>query len=83
MSKVLVEVYVPALGQSYDVFIPLHSPMHEVLELLKRAVTELSDGRFAANGNTALCNRQDGTIININMSVYELRIRNGSKLMLI
>ena len=83
MDKVLVEVYVPVLDCSFDIFIPLRSPMFEVLELVKKAVKEMSDGRFIANENTAICYRENGTIININLSVYELEIRNGSKLMLI
>lgn len=83
MEKVLVEVFVPVLDRTFDIFIPLRSPMYEVLELIKKAVKEMSDGRFVANENTALCHREDGTIININLSVYELEIRNGSKLMLI
>ena len=83
MQKVLVEIFVPVLDRSFDIFIPLQSPMHEVLELIKKAVREMSDGRFVANENTAICHREDGTIININLSVYELEIRNGSKLMLI
>ena len=83
MDKVLVEVYVPVLDRSYDIFIPLRSPMFEVLELIKKAVKEMSDGRFIANENTAICHRENGTIININLSVHELEIRNGSKLMLI
>lgn len=83
MEKVLVEIFVPVLDRSFDVFIPLQSPMHEVLELIKKAVSEMSDGRFIANQNTTICHREDGSILNINLSVYELEIRNGSKLMLI
>lgn len=83
MDKVLVEVFVPALDHSFDIFIPQQSPMFEVLELIKKAVVEISDGRFVANANTTICHREDGSIININLSVYELEIRNGSKLMLI
>ncbi|MBE6766514.1 MAG: methyltransferase [Ruminococcaceae bacterium] len=83
MDKVLVEVFVPVLERSFDIFIPLSSPMHEVLELIKRAVKEMSDGRFLADENTAICHRENGTIININLSVHELAIKNGSKLMLI
>lgn len=83
MDKILVEIYVPLLDRSFDIFIPPASPMYDVLELIKKAVTEMSDGRFIANENTTLCHREDGTIININLSVYELEIRNGSKLMLI
>ena len=83
MDKVLVDLFVPALEQTYDIFVPLQSPMHEVVELMKKAVVDMSDGRFVANETTSLCNREDGTIININLSVYELGIRNGSRLMLI
>ncbi|MBQ4260133.1 MAG: methyltransferase [Lachnospiraceae bacterium] len=83
MEKVLVDIFVPVLNRTFEVFIPLRSPMHEVLELIKKAVTELSDGRMTVDENTTLCYRTDGTIININLSVYELGIKNGSKLMLI
>ncbi len=83
MDKVLVEIFVPVLDRSFDMFIPRTSSMAQVLELVKKAVKEMSDGRFIANENTAICYRENGTIININLSVYELEIRNGSKLMLI
>jgi len=83
MEKVLVEIFVPVLDRSFDVFIPLQSPMYKVLELIKKAISEMSDGRFIANQNTTICHREDGSILNINLSVYELEIRNGSKLMLI
>lgn len=83
MEKVIVNVWVPILNTFYDIFIPLETPMYEVLELIKKAVTELSDGRFVANNDTTICQHKDGSILNINMSVYELGIKNGSKLMLI
>lgn len=40
MDKVLVEVFVPVLDHSFDVFIPLQSPMYEVLELIKRQLSK-------------------------------------------
>ena len=83
MEKVLVEIFVPAINQSFDMFLPLKEPMYEVLELIKKAVGELSDGLFISNESTAIADRQDGSILNINMTVFELGIQNGSKLMLI
>lgn len=83
MNKVLAEIFVPVLDYTFDAFLPLESPMSQVLELLKKAVKDMSDGRFIADENTAICHREDGTILNINLSVYELGIHNGSKLMLI
>ena len=83
MEKVIVEIFVPALDASYDVFIPRTAQMHQVLELIKKAVTELSSGRFVATEETAICYRKSGKLININMTVFELNIQNGTKLMLI
>lgn len=83
MKKVLVQVFVPVIDTQYDVFIPNTSQMSEVLELLKKAVTDLSDGHYVPTGETAICYRENGAIINVNMTVCELGIHNGSKLMLI
>ncbi len=82
-GKVLVEVFVPTIGKTMDVFIPLCSPMYEVLELIKKAAADISSGQYLPTPEDTICRREDGNIININLSVYELGIRNGSKLMLI
>ncbi len=83
MDKVMVEVYVPILGRTFDMLLPLHSKMSEVLGLVIKAVTEMSNGQFISNETTTLSRRTDGAILNINLSVYELGICNGSKLMLV
>ena len=80
MEKGLIEVYVPVLQRAFDIFIPLELPMYE---LIKKAVRELSDGRFQPDGSTVLCHYADGRILDINLSAIELEIHHGSKLMLI
>lgn len=83
MDKILINVYVPIINESYDMMISPVIKTSELLTLVKKAVSELSDGRFIANTNNVLCLRNDGTIININLSAFESGIENGSKLMLI
>lgn len=83
MDKILVEVYVPLIGMSWDIFIPQDVKMHSVLEMVKKAVENLSDNRFVSDENTAICYRDSGAILNINLSAKELELHNGSKLMLI
>lgn len=83
MDKIMTEVYVPVLGKAYDFRIPLESGMYEVLELIKKSVTDLSDGHFLCDEQTVLCYRSDAKILDINLSVYELGLQTGSKLMLI
>lgn len=83
MSKVLVEVFIPAARRTYDVFIPHSSRLSEVLMLLNKIAPELSDGYFIASNDTVLCRRHDGLIYNQNMTVEELCLENGAQLMLI
>lgn len=83
MSKILVEIYIPAAEKTYDLFIPTHLMMYNVLKMLCKLSTEMCDGLFVADDNTVICNRTDGTILNINLSVRELALKNGAKLMLI
>lgn len=79
----MVELFVPVLGRTFDFRIPLQAKMYEVLGLIKKAVSELSDGHFICDEQTTICYRSDAKILDINYSVYELGLHNGSKLMLI
>lgn len=83
MDKVLVEVYVPVIEKTFDFFIPLQSQMSEVVELMKKGIVDLTDGFFICDEKSCICHRDSGAIININKSVLELGIKNGSRLMLI
>ena len=83
MDKILVNIFVPIINSSYDMFIPVSLKVYTVLELIKKSVAEMSDGRFIAYENNVLCFRGDGSIIDINLSVLETEIKNGSRLMLI
>lgn len=83
MNKVLVEIFLPAAGRSFDVYIPLESQMSEVLLLVSSLLGDLADGKYKPTGNEVLCDAESGIIFNINMAVAELGIKNGSRLMLI
>lgn len=83
MNKVLVNVYIPILNRAYDIFIPLPSQIFEVTELIKHAVTELSEGQFMPSRDTVLALKATGEILDVNRTVFEMEIGNGTKLMLI
>lgn len=83
MNNVLVNVYVPILNKSYDIFIPVQSQLFEVIDLIKKAVYELSEGQFVPSKDTVMSLKTSGEILDINRTVFELSIGNGTKLMLI
>lgn len=83
MNKVLVEVYVPALNQSYDVFLQRESRLYEVVELLNQTIKDVSKGHFIPNEATALYERDSGKPLDMNQTVEMLKINNSSQLLLI
>ncbi|WP_088830539.1 methyltransferase [Paenibacillus tyrfis] len=83
MDKILIEVFVPALARTYDVYIPLTTKLWGVETLLTGAIAELSNGYFAPTRDTVLCERTTGSVLDIGMSAQESGLHHGSRLMLI
>jgi len=82
MSRLLIEIHVPSLGDIFDISIPRNAKIYELLPLVTKAVVQLSGGLFVPN-DAALCNGSTGAIYTNNMSVDDMKLQNGSRLMLI
>jgi len=82
MNEILIELFVPALGKSYDVFIPATAKVFEISGLVTAAIEKLADGLFVPNG-AVLCGREDGQPLDASATPAELKLRNGSQLLLI
>lgn len=83
MSKVLIEVYNPASGKTFDAFVPLKSKLYEVTYLLSHIISELSGGYYRVNDQSILCNRTTGELYDINLTIEQLGFKHGQKLMLL
>ena len=83
MNKILVEIMVPAAQKCFEAFLPVHLSGDEALQLIIKIAVDLTGGLFVANEETAVCRKEDGSILNLNLSVRELEIKNGDKLVLI
>ena len=81
--KVLVEIFLPFFGESFDVFIPPEMRMSAVVQLISEALSDLLGERFFGGDDTVLCDRVTGMIYSMNRTIRELGIENGSRLMLI
>ena len=82
-NKVLIEVYLPVALRSYDLRIPADMKLSQVTALVDVALSKLTGNIYTADHGALLCDRKSGRILNINMTVWEAGLRNGSKLMLV
>lgn len=83
MNKVLVRLYVPMIEAQYDVWIPINKKIHKVIKLLAKAVYEFSGGYYNPTTMPMLYDKITAEMFDVNMSVREANIRNGSELVLI
>lgn len=83
MSKILVEVRIPAIERRYDVLIPYESRIFEVTALLKSLFADEADGNFLPTSDTLLCDAETGAILDPNLAPQVHGLRNGSRLLLI
>lgn len=83
MNKIIINVYVPASGNKYEMRIPADSQMFKILELIKKAVVDLEDGKYIPDDTAVLCDKVTGNMINLNLTAEEIGIQNGSSLMII
>ena len=83
MDKVLIDIFLPAINRSFEVYIPLDSKFYEITPLVSKMLSELSNGLFISGDDSILYERKTGNILNTNMSARQLNIKNGDNLMLL
>ena len=82
MDKVLVKVYVPMLEKIYDVWIPSHKRIYNVIDLLIKAVNELNDNCYRPDKLPMLYDKLTAEVYDINLSIKDSTIRSGTELVL-
>ncbi len=83
MNKVLIRLYVPMLGDFYDIFIPVNEIIWKINKLLVKSVSDLSNGSLPNNKNYVLVNMETGKIYGNNEIILNTDIRNASRIALI
>lgn len=81
-NKILVELIVPEIEESYDIYIPINKKIGSIINLLSKAIFELSDGEYVNNNKSFIYNSDTGEKYDINVIVKDTNIRNGTKIVL-
>ena len=82
-NKILIELIVPDICEVYNIYIPINRKIGNVIELINKAVTELSNNSYIGRKKTGLYSKQTGVKYGIDELVRETDIKQGSKLILL
>ena len=83
MDKILVEVRVPAADAKFDAFIPPSCKGGEVLKIIKGIFTTMFEGKFKEVQDSVLCIYDTGKLVDINQTMIDQGIKNGTRFILI
>lgn len=83
MDKVMVSLYIPATGKNYDIRLPQSLSVSQATELISVFFANGARGAFIPDASSVLCDRESGNIYPVNSSIQKLKLKNGSRLMLI
>lgn len=82
-NKVLVELRVPEIGETYSVYLPSNKKIGNIIVLLNKAINEITNGEFPISNVNLLYDAINGMQFNKDEILINTNIRNGSKLILI
>ena len=79
-NKVLVNLYVPFLEKKYELFLPVNKKIGEIIVLIGRALPDVTGGYYIYHQEERLYNRLNGYEYQINETIKNTNIRNGTEL---
>lgn len=81
--KILVNVFVPAIGGKYDILVPDFLKVRTITSLVARAVVNLSDHKYTSSGEENLCSAEKNILLSSNVTLEKYGIQNGDHLILL
>lgn len=80
--KIIVNIYIPAISQSFDVLIPNDLKIRIVTNLIAEAIEKMSNHLYLSSGNETLCSKDKNIILRSNTTLEKYGIKNGDHLIL-
>lgn len=82
-NKVLIELLVPEIDETYNVYLPINKRIGKCITLLIKAINDINFSNFINNNECVLVNRITGETYDKNLLIRNTNIRNGATLILI
>ena len=82
-NKLLVNVFVPLLEEKYELYIPINKRISVVIKLIEKALKEMTNGYYPIKEGSVIIDVETGNVYDVNITVKESKMINGSQIILI
>ncbi len=80
-TKIIIKAIFPSLDRCYDIKIPINEVLWKVCKLLSKAIYDMNGINIDVIGSSfVMMNKTTGTIYNLNTTVIDSDIRNGTEI---
>jgi len=82
-NKVLVSLSIPEIDNVYDVYLPINKKIGNIINLLNKTISELTDGEYELSKCNKLYNVYTKECYTSDILLANTNIRNGTLLVLL
>ena len=82
-NKILIEIEIPLIEKKYDLFIPINKKVGTIKRLIEDSISELIDNDYEIREDSNLYSKETGEIYDVNKTVKDTDLQNGSRIILI
>jgi len=82
-NKILVSLEIPLIETKYDLFIPINKKVGTIKSLIENSLMELTDNAYSPRQDTNFYSKETGEIYDVNKTVRDTDLKNGSRVILI
>ncbi len=82
-NKILIELEIPLIEVKYDMFIPINKKVGTIKSLIETSLVELTDKAYTPREDTNLYSKESGEIYDVNKTIRDTDLKNGSRIILI
>ena len=82
-NKILVELQIPLIEKQFELFIPINKKIGTIKNLVEQALVELTDSAYTPKIEWNFYRKETGDIYDVNKTVRDTDLKNGSRIILI
>ena len=82
MEKILIFLKIPSVGEAYEIYVPDHVSVKELVSLLSETVSELTRHLYVPSGSEVLCSEEQNILLDENKTLRYYAIGNGDHLVM-
>ena len=79
-NKILICLYIPLIEKSYDLFIPINKKIGTIKRLIEEGLSEITENDYIISPET---NFYTGQVYDVNQTVKDTDLKNGSRIILV